>query len=167
MDTHPTILIAEDSADDRMLIELGFRRAQFPFAIQFVEDGVCATEYLEGTGAFGDRAKFPLPVVLLTDLKMPRMDGFELLEWVRGHEAWRSLPVIVLTGSSRSEDCDRATEAGADYYLVKELLMRPPPSLFEAIQRYAVGGASCMSQRTADSKRPPKSGARRPKKVEN
>ena len=133
---HPTILIAEDSESDRMLIQLGFEKARFPFALQFAPDGVCATEYLDGIGPYANRAKFPTPIILLTDLKMPRMDGFELLEWVHGHEIWRKLPVIVVTGSSQSEDVKRALNLGANTYVVKDLLMRPPPNLFEAIQRY-------------------------------
>jgi len=133
---HPTILIAEDSESDRMLIELGFEKAKFPFSVQFVRDGVYATEYLDGVGGYANRTKFPLPVVLLTDLQMPRMDGFELLEWVRRHETWQNLPVIVVTGSNQSEDLGRALNLGANTYVVKDLLMRPPPNLFEAIQRY-------------------------------
>jgi CheY-like chemotaxis protein len=133
----PTILIAEDSESDRMLIELGFERAKFPFTLQFVHDGFHATEYLEGVGRYANRAKFPVPVVLLTDLKMPRMDGFELLEWVRRNETWRYLPVIVVTGSSQSDNLSRALNLGANTYVVKDLLMRPPPNLFEAIQRYS------------------------------
>jgi CheY-like chemotaxis protein len=65
------------------------------------------------------------------------MDGFELLDWVRRNETWRYLPVIVVTGSSQSEDLSRALDLGANTYVVKDLLMRPPPNLFEAIQRYA------------------------------
>jgi CheY-like chemotaxis protein len=137
MTTHPTILIAEDSESDRLLIELGFARAKFPFAIQFVQDGFHATEYLDGVGAYANRAKFPVPIVLLTDLKMPRMGGFELLAWVRNHETWSNLPVIVVTGSNQSEDWHRAMEHGANSYVVKDLLMRPPPALFEAILRHA------------------------------
>jgi CheY-like chemotaxis protein len=137
MTTHPTILIAEDSESDRMLIELGFERAKFPFGIQFVHDGFHATEYLNGRGPYANRAKFPVPIVLLTDLKMPRMDGFELLTWIRNHEKWRNLPVVVVTGSNQSEDWHRAMEHGANSYVVKDLLMRPPPALFEAILRHA------------------------------
>jgi CheY-like chemotaxis protein len=133
---HPTILIAEDSESDRMLIELGFAKAKFPLSVQFVQDGIYATEYLDGIGRYANRAKFPVPVILLTDLKMPRMDGFELLEWVRNHDKWRNLPIIVVTGSNQSEDLSRAMNLGANTYVVKDLLMRPPPTLFEAIQRY-------------------------------
>jgi len=136
LNTRPTILMAEDSESDRMLIELGFQKAKFPFRVQFVQDGVCATEYLDGIGRYANRAEFPLPVILLTDLKMPRMDGFELLEWVRRHETWKKLPVVVVTASNQSADLSRALDLGANTYVVKDLLMRPPPELFEAIQRY-------------------------------
>jgi len=135
MNKHPTILIAEDSESDQMLIELGFEKAKFPFSLKFVADGVCATEYLDGVGRFRNRAEFPIPIVLLTDLKMPRMNGFELLEWVRRHETWRNLPVIVVTGSNQSEDQRQAMDLGASSYVVKDLLMRPPPTLFEALLR--------------------------------
>lgn len=137
MSTQPTILLAEDSESDRMLIQLGFEKAEFPFALQFVPDGICATEYLDAVGIYANRTAFPQPIVLLTDLKMPRMDGFELLEWVRRHKVWRHLPVIVVTGSNQTEDWHRAMELGANSYVVKDLLMRPPPSLFEAILKHA------------------------------
>jgi CheY-like chemotaxis protein len=135
MNSQPTILIAEDSESDQMLIKLGFQKAKFPFSVQFVQDGMYATEYLDGIGRYRNRAEFPAPIVLLTDLKMPRMNGFELLEWVRGHEKWHHLPVIVVTGSNQSEDLRQAMDLGANSYVVKDLLMRPPPALFDAILR--------------------------------
>lgn len=140
-----------------MLIRLGFEKAEFPFALQFVTDGVCATEYLEGTGTYANRTKFPVPAILLTDLKMPRMGGFELLEWVRRHKTLRNLPVIVVTGSNQSEDWHRAMELGASSYVVKDLLMRPPPALFEAILRLT-------SPTPAD---PREAWARKAKKIES
>jgi len=133
MNTYPTILIAEDSESDQILIELGFEKAKFPFSIHFVPDGVHATEYLDAKGRYSNRAEFPAPIVLLTDLKMPRMNGLELLAWVREHERWQNLPVIVITGSNQSEDLRQAMELGANSYVVKDLLMRPPPTLFESI----------------------------------
>lgn len=136
MSAYPTILIAEDSENDRVLIELGFEKAKFPCRLKFVKDGICATEYLDDKSSYANRAQYPVPVILLTDLKMPRMDGFELLEWVRNHKIWRELPVIVVTGSNQTEDWHRALELGADSYVVKDLLMRPPPDLFDAIRRH-------------------------------
>src|ERR1051325_2592827 len=131
----PTILYAEDSESDRMLLQLGFEQAHFPYPLQFAEDGIEAVEYLSGQGRFADRARYPNPSVLLSDLKMPRMDGFELLAWVRSQPAWRHLPVIVLTGSDQPQDRIRALQLGAHEYIVKDLLMRPRQPLFEAILR--------------------------------
>ena len=138
MNLRPPILFAEDSENDMVLIQLGFEKARFPFPLHFVSDGVTAMEYLSGKGPYGDRLKYPSPFLLLTDLKMPRMDGFELLSWIRSQEEWMDLPVIVITGSNRVEDRQRAMDLGANSYVLKELLMRPPPTLFEAILRYAV-----------------------------
>lgn len=135
MNPYPTILIAEDLESDQILIELGFQKAKFPFSVRFVRDGFSATEYLDGVGRYSNRKEFPIPFVLLTDLKMPRMNGFELLEWVRQHDKWRNLPVIVVTGSNQSEDLCQALDMGANSYVVKDLLMRPPPALLEAILR--------------------------------
>ena len=137
MNLRPIILFAEDSENDMMLIQLGFQKAGFPFPLHFVPDGVSAMEYLSGKGQYADRLKYPSPFILLTDLKMPRMDGFELLTWIRSQDEWQDLPVIVITGSNRIEDRQRAMELGASSYVLKELLMRPPPTLFEAILRYA------------------------------
>lgn len=135
MNTYPTILIAEDSEGDRVLIELGFEKAKLPFSVHFVPDGICATEYLNAKGRYRNRAEFPAPIVLLTDLKMPRMNGLELLAWIRDHKTWQDLPVIVITGSNQAEDLRQAMDLGADSYVVKDLLMRPPPALFDAILR--------------------------------
>ncbi|HYG23287.1 MAG TPA: response regulator [Verrucomicrobiae bacterium] len=137
MNAQPTILFAEDSESDMMLIQLGFEKAHFPFFLQFVSDGALAIEYLTGKGRYADRMKFPVPSVLLTDLQMPRVGGLELLAWVRSQPAWQRLPVIVVTGSNQPEDRMRALELGADFYVLKDLLIRPPPGLFEAIIRCA------------------------------
>lgn len=133
MSFQPTILFAEDSDNDTLLIQCGFEKARFPFLLQFVEDGVAALDYLSGKGKYADRERYPLPTVLLTDLKMPRMDGFELLRWIRSQETWRNLPVIVMTGSNQVEDRMRAMDLGANFYIVKDLLMRPSEALFDAI----------------------------------
>lgn len=142
MKRQPTILFAEDSESDLLLIRIGFEKAGFPFDLQFVNDGSTAMDYLDGREPYADRTKFPDPFVLLTDLKMPRVGGLELLEWVRSHELWRNLPVIVVTGSDQAEDRRRAMDLGANSYVLKDLLMRPPPDLFEAILRHARPGGS-------------------------
>ena len=137
MSGHPTILFAEDSPDDVELIKIGLEHSNFELPVRFVQDGVVAVEYLEGQGQFAERENYPLPAVLLTDLKMPRMDGFALLTWVRNYEEFRSLPVIVMTGSNETPDRLRAMELGANAYLTKGLFVFPPTSLIEAILRFA------------------------------
>ena len=135
--SYPTILFVEDSEDDTRVIRLGFQRAGFALPLNFVTDGVCAVEYLTGKGQYSDRLKFPVPCVLLTDLKMPRMNGFELLKWVRTHPDWHLLPVLVITNSNQTEDRQKAMDLGADFYVMKDLLMKPPPAFIEALSRYA------------------------------
>lgn len=119
-----------------MLIELGFERTHFPFSLQFVRDGLRASEYLDGAGRYANRTKYPRPIILFTDLKMPHMDGFDLLTWVRSHATWRNLPVIVATGSDENGDWQHAMELGANSYVVKDLLMRPSPKLLNTILYY-------------------------------
>lgn len=136
MSAKPSILFVEDSSNDRLLILRGFEKARFPFGVSSVEDGICAMEYLAGKKQYADREKFPVPSLLLTDIKMPRMDGLELLAWVRSQRKFSNLPVIIVTGSDQTEDRVRAIELGANAYVTKELLLRPPAGLMEAIQRY-------------------------------
>jgi len=87
--------------------------------IFFVGDGEEAQAYLEGTGKYHRRDEFPLPNLVLLDLKLPGMDGFELLEWIRNHPAFKALRVVVLTSSSNISDIKKAYELGANSFLVK------------------------------------------------
>ena len=116
---HPIVLIVDDSEDDMLLMRTAFKRAGFMHKLQFAGDGEEAIAYLRGDGAYGDRTQFPLPDALLLDLKMPRKDGFEVLEWIGTQQALEGLRVYVLTASSRPEDVQRARDLGANFYLVK------------------------------------------------
>lgn len=153
MNSSPTILFAEDSDNDSILIRCGFEKAGFPYSFQFVGDGVEAIQYFSGKGKFADRERFPIPAVLLTDLRMPRMDGFELLEWVRSQSAWQNLPVIVVTGSNQVQDRKRAIDLGANFYIVKDLLMRPSQELLDSIIRCATPQAEPRPRRLQPSGR--------------
>ena len=119
MDSKITILIAEDDANDVMLLELAIRKNGITSPVRVVRDGEEAVDYLEGKGEFADRKKFPVPTVIITDVKMPRRSGLEVLEWVRKDHQWRCLVVHVLTASIRDADVSRAYELGANSYLVK------------------------------------------------
>jgi CheY-like chemotaxis protein len=122
-----TILIVEDNATDVMLIQRAFTRLKIANPVQVVGDGDRAVNYLAGQDAYTDRAQFPLPALVLLDLKLPRRSGLEVLEWLRRQDGLRRLPVVMLTSSRQSHDVNRAYDLGANSYLVK-------PVEFEGLQ---------------------------------
>jgi len=113
------ILIVEDDPNDALLLKRALRKAHCANPIHVVGDGEKAVEYLRGDGAYTDRERYPLPVLMLLDLKLPRMSGHEVLEWLRQQPLLKRLPVVVLTGSDRQADIDRVYDLGANSYLVK------------------------------------------------
>src|SRR2546430_1258148 len=117
----PTILIADDLEDDVFLIRRSLQKANVANPLQVVRDGAEAIAYLEGSGKFVNRNKYPLPGLLLLDLKMPRTDGFEVLRWVRQQPGLKALRVIVLTSSEDIRDVNQAYECGANSFLVKPM----------------------------------------------
>ena len=113
-----TILLAEDSpADAEMAID-ALRDAHLANPIVHVEDGVEALDYLMRTGRFADRTDGD-PAVLLLDIKMPRMDGLEVLQKLRAHEHLRRLPVVILSSSREESDLARSWDLGVNAYVVK------------------------------------------------
>ena len=122
-----TVLYVEDSADDFLLLKLASRKCGTPFSLQHAADGEEAVAYLSGDGDYADREEHPFPDLVLLDLKMPRLDGFEVLEWIRNYPPTKSLPVVVLAGSSFRADIRRALELGANSYAAK-------PAKFEELQ---------------------------------
>jgi CheY-like chemotaxis protein len=126
--THYPILIAEDDPNDAYLLQHVFQAASFESSLHFVSDGQEAIEYLRGTGKFANRLAYPLPGLVLLDLKMPRQTGFEVIEWMRGESKWKLLPIVVLSASSIAEDVNQAYALGANAYMVK-------PAEFAALKR--------------------------------
>ncbi|RMF64662.1 MAG: response regulator [Calditrichaeota bacterium] len=113
------ILLVEDNANDVILIRRALQEAKVLNPLQVVKDGEQAIAYLKGEGKYADRAKYPLPVLLLLDLKLPRVSGFDVLEWLRKQKKLARIPVVVLTSSNQSQDVNRAYDLGANSYLVK------------------------------------------------
>ena len=114
-----SILLAEDSPDDVLLLQHAFKKAGVAHRLEVVCDGIEAMEYLNGENAYADREQHPFPDVLLLDLNMPRMNGFEVLEQVRREPRYSRLLVYVLTSSSREADVQRAYDLGANSYVLK------------------------------------------------
>jgi CheY-like chemotaxis protein len=113
------ILLAEDDPNDVLLIKRAFHKAGLGESLRVVRDGDQALSYLTGQGVYADRSLYPMPFLVLLDLKMPGVDGFEVLQSIRASKDLRRLLVVVLTSSNLQADVDRAYDLGANSYLVK------------------------------------------------
>src|SRR5207253_9751320 len=102
-----------------MLIRKAVQKALSGIPLAVVSNGQEAINYLEGVSVYADRAAYPFPDIVLLDLKMPLLNGFEVLRWVRQQPRLKRLPVIVLTGSVQDNDARRAYEMGANSYVIK------------------------------------------------
>ncbi len=118
-----TILAVEDDPGDVFMLERAVKRAGIANPLVVVRDGEAAVEYLAGNGIYADREKYPLPTVMLLDLKLPRRSGLEVLAWLRDQPGLKRLRVVVLTSSRESPDVNRAYELGVSSYLVKPVDM--------------------------------------------
>src|SRR5688572_23059074 len=94
---NPTIMVVEDNIDDALLLKHAFKKIGVRDPIHVVRDGVEAIEYMMGEGKYADRRKFAYPTFILTDLKMPRADGFAVLEFLKGNPEWAVIPAIVFS----------------------------------------------------------------------
>jgi len=114
-----TILLVEDDPNDVLLVRKAAQNTLAGIPISVAPNGEEAVNYLSGAGAYADRAKYPFPDIVLLDLKMPVMNGFEVLRWVRSQPSLKRLPVIIFTGSVHESDTKTAYEEGANSYLIK------------------------------------------------
>ena len=113
------ILVAEDEPNDRFLIQRAFNACGPEYFVVFVTDGEEVISYLRGRPHFDDFEKCPAPCMLIADVKMPRLNGFDVLAWVRSQPEWHRLPVLVLSSSALEQDVQRAYDLTANTYLVK------------------------------------------------
>ena len=114
-----TIVLVEDSENDIILMRHAFRKVGMANPVIELPDGEEAIHYFSGTGEYGDRQRYPLPCLIITDLKMPRMDGFELTAKIRASTRLSELPVVLVTALESREDRERGIEVGASAYMVK------------------------------------------------
>jgi CheY-like chemotaxis protein len=119
MNNRQLVLVVEDTESDFELLQIAIRKANVTARIELAKDGEEAIKYLRGDGVFANRELYPFPGVLFLDLKMLKVDGFEVLQWLKGHEKCKVVPVMVLTSSAMERDIARAYELGANCYMVK------------------------------------------------
>jgi CheY-like chemotaxis protein len=139
MPARETILLVDDSEDDQILVREAFSRVQINALLQTVSSGDEAIAYLRGDGPFGNRNDFPMPSLVLLDLKMPRKSGFEVLEWIRTQVQLRTLRVVVLTASDAIWDIQRAYQLNATSFLVKPVDFQEFKAMCELLRIYWIG----------------------------
>jgi CheY-like chemotaxis protein len=130
------VLIAEDDPSDIFLLKRAFAAAGVTASLHFVRDGQEAIDYLEGEDIYSDRSTHPLPDLFLLDLKMPRLNGFDVLTWLRNQPGLKRLLVTILTSSDQPEDINRAYDLGANSYLLKPNNSQDLSDLVKRVQKY-------------------------------
>ncbi len=136
MNEASTILLVEDNTDDVELIQYAFAKAAIANPLMVVIDGDDAVNYVAGIHSYADRSRYPLPALILLDLKLPRRSGFEVLEFIRKQENTQHTPVVVLTSSDQREDIARAYAGGANSYLVKPVSRKGLLAMVTSIEAY-------------------------------
>jgi CheY-like chemotaxis protein len=131
-----TVLLVEDDLNDIFLVKRAFKMAQLPTPLQVVTDGQEAISYVRGEGKYADRETYPLPHLIVMDIKMPRKDGFEVLEWVKSSATLRRIPVVIVSASGNPSDINRSYELGANAYMIKPVNFRAVERLFSSITHY-------------------------------
>jgi two-component system response regulator len=132
----PSILIAEDDQDDRLLMKAALDKVGVQFPVLFVNNGLEAIQYLNGDGQYADRQKFPFPTTIFTDLKMPLMDGFAVLEHVKHNRQWAVIPLVVLSASEDLDDIKRSYLLGASAYHIKPHNPKELRELLDRLMKY-------------------------------
>ena len=131
-----TILLVEDNEDDILLLERALRNARLANPLKVVKDGEEAIKYLSGDSAYADRTRHPFPFLILLDLRLPRLSGFEVLAWIRDQPDFGELIIVVLTNSDHVPDVSKARDLGANSYLVKPVGFEALVEMVRAIHHY-------------------------------
>lgn len=129
------VLVADDDENDVLLIRAAFEKAGLDYPIEAVSNGMDCIAYLNGDRPYDDRSKYPLPTLLLLDVKMPLMDGFEVLTWIRHRPDFNYLRVVMLTGAERTGDAKLAYDLGSNSFFVKPFDFENADELFDAVRK--------------------------------
>ena len=131
--TQATVLYVEDEEADVFFVKRAFDHLHVSNCIRVVRNGRDAEDYLAGTGRFSDRQRYPLPALVLLDLKLPGIQGLEVLEWMRQQPQFQSLPVVIFSSSNLEADRDSAIQLGANDYIVKPTDMSKVSDLLSSV----------------------------------
>jgi CheY-like chemotaxis protein len=127
------VLIVDDDPNDIELMQLAFEKAKAPCGLMSVSDGAEAIRYLSGEGKYSDRKQFPMPLLVLLDINMPRVNGFDVLAWIQKSAPSRFPLVITLSYSHLESDIRRAYELGTSAYIAKPVDLDSSVSLVKLL----------------------------------
>ena len=130
------LLVADDSQVDRFLLQRAFDETGVALRALFVVDGQEVLDYLKGVDGFGDRQEHPLPALIILDLKMPRLNAFDVLKWLKSQPDHHNTPVMILTDSDDAQDINRAYRMGVSAYVRKPSRASEIPDLVRAIENF-------------------------------
>ena len=131
-----TILLVEDDENDVFFMKRAMKMAGMPNPVQVASDGRKAIHYLSGAGDYSNRANFPLPALVLLDLKLPLIMGMEVLKWIREQPDLKMVIVLIFTSSKLPPDISKAYFHGANSYLVKPSDPGDLPAMVKMITTY-------------------------------
>jgi CheY-like chemotaxis protein len=150
MTPNDLVLVAEDNPDDALLLRRALLKAGIPARVKIVADGEEMLLYLQGRGAYANRAACPLPSLIILDLKMPRKSGLEVLEWLSQRPSLGVVPTVVLSASNLEQDVRAAYNFGANTYFVKPSTF---DELVETMKTLDVYWSKAMKLQPGDGKR--------------
>ena len=134
---HESILLVEDDPADVRLIQRAFNKLNSDVTVHRLSNGDDAIAYLAGDSPYDNRAAYPMPSVVLLDIKLPRRSGFEVLEWVRRQaSAVRRLPVVMLTSSKFPADINRAYDLGVNSFILKPVTFDSLVEITRTLSKY-------------------------------
>jgi CheY-like chemotaxis protein len=135
---NPPILLVDDDGDFMLLVERALKKSRLGASLQYVLDGEEAISYLSRQGKFNDENTFPAPALVLLDLKMPRIGGFEVLQWKSSRPELSKIPFVVFSSSDLERDKKQAAELGARDYLAKPMVFSDLMEIVATLQKFWV-----------------------------
>ena len=142
----PLIFSVDDDENAHILLQRAFAKAGSHALLETVDGGEQAVQYFEGKGEFSNRSIHPLPQLVLLDLKMPKVNGFDVLEFMRHKRDFSQIHVIVFSSSNSEKDVRRAYELGCDFYVMKPTTFDQLIELVRAIDLHFFAANKPMSE---------------------
>lgn len=130
------ILIADDDAEDTMLIKDALKESRLKNGVQSVEDGEQLMQYLRNEGKYSDKNKYPTPGIILLDLNMPKKDGREALKEIKSDKYLRTIPIVILTTSKAEEDILKTYNLGVNSFITKPVKFSMMVDVMKTLNKY-------------------------------